>query len=219
MSWSVVRQSLKWVFLGPIDLLFNLICVLFFNWWVIFLARPVVPSDWLYLQAKPQWRGHEQKLPKWLSWFETFDASLDAGWIGGYFAPKGHYTPDSIPSFWRRKYYQWRWLNRNAGYSFSYYPLGIAMKKETWTIKTWKRVPGTGGSKGYQLFIATSSDGYWNINLQGKYGTYKLGWKAWNYWDWEKEVWYVDNKPWGPEWRTTLVMSVNPFNRKQIDQK
>lgn len=211
-------KTLKWLLLAPLDFLVNTAAVLFFNWWVIFFARPIHEGDWLFLQAKPQWRGLEQKLPRFLSWFETFDASLDTGWIGGYFVPKGQYTPDNMPSYWKRKYYQWRWLNRNSAYSFSYYPLGIEMNKAAWTIHKYVRKPDTEGNKGYQLFIATSTEGYWNINLQGRYGTYKLGWKSWNYWDWEKMDWYEDNEPWGPEWRTTLVMSVNPFKRGSISE-
>lgn len=217
MVWRFIAKTLKWLVLAPLDFLFNTAAVLLFNWWVIFFARPVTQDDWLYLQAKPQWRGHEEKLPKWLSWFETFDASLDTGWISGYFVPRDTYSAENMPSFWKRKYYQWRWLNRNAGYSFSYYPLGIPMDKDTWTIKAYRRVPEDGG-KGYQFFFAYSTEGYWNINLQGKYGTYKLGWKAWNYWDWEKLDWYASNKPWGPQWRTTLVLSVNPFKRSKIEQ-
>jgi|GEM_PF-2866574 len=219
MFWPILRKSFKWVFLGPLDLIFNLFCVLFANWWVIFLARPVVKGDWLYHEAKPQWQGLEEKLPNWLSWFETFDASLDAGWIGGYFAPKDKYSKDNMPSFWRRKYYQWRWLNRNSGYSFSYYPLGVPMDKSKWTIHKWVRNFGTDSDKGYQLWIASSPEGYWNINLQGKYGTYKLGWKAWNYWDRELGTWYKGNEPWGPDYRTSIVMSINPFNRKKIEKK
>lgn len=216
MALRFLKQSLKWLVMAPLDLIFNLACVLLLNWWVIFLARPVRESDWLYLQAKQKWQGHEQKLPDWLTWVETFDASLDTGWISGYFVPRDTYAPDNMPSFWRRKYYQWRWLNRNSGYGFSYYLLGIEMKKDTWTILKYVRAPESNG-KGYQLFIAYSSEGFWNVNLQGKYGTYKLGWKAWNYWDWEKMNWYTNNKPWGPLWRTSVVCSINPFKRSEID--
>ncbi|QDH83619.1 hypothetical protein [Achromobacter phage Motura] len=205
-----VVQTLKWLALGLVDLVFNLFCVLFLNWWVVFVARPVKPEEWMYSQAKPEWQGLEQRLPNWLKWVETFDASLDTGWIGGYFVPKGTYSKDNLPSFWRRKYYQWRWLNRNSGYGFSYYPLGEVMDQKKWTIQTWQPFDGK-----HQLFIATATNGLWNINYQGKYGTYKLGWKAWNYWDRDQLKWYSDTKPWGPEWRVPVVMSINPFNRKK----
>src|SRR5690606_8728090 len=101
-------QGLKWLVFGILDLAFNLLCVLAFNWWVIFFAVDMKPDSWMYKDEDPKWRGLTKRLPRWLQWFETFDASLDEGWTGGYFAPKGTYSPDSMPSYWKRKYYQWR---------------------------------------------------------------------------------------------------------------
>ncbi|MGE8453250.1 MAG: DUF7338 family protein [Pseudomonadales bacterium] len=208
-------QTLKWLVLAPLDFVFNTVALLLFNWWVPFVAVPVKKGEWMYGEADPQWQGHEQRLPRWLSWFETFDASLDTGWISGYFVPKGTYTPNRMPSFWKRKWYQWRWLNRNSGYSFSYYPLGIEMDTKKWTIRKWINTSGE-KNKGFRLWFATSSDGHWNLNVAGKYGAYKLGWKAWNYWDRDIQTWYRNGKPWGPEMRTTLVLSANPFKREAI---
>jgi hypothetical protein len=208
-------QTLKWMLLWPLDFVFNLVCVLLVNWWIIFLARPVPQGTWLYDKLDAKWRGIVEDLPTAFKWFETFDASLDTGWTSPYFVDRDTYSPTNLPSYWKRKYYQWRWLNRNSGYSFSYYVLGIPVDKSEWAINKFKWVPGDTGT-GYGLFIATSSKGYWNISLDGKWGSYNLGWKIWNYWDKDIQTWYRNNKPWGPEWRTTIVMSVNPFKRKAI---
>jgi len=206
--------GLKWLALSVVDLLFQAFSLLFVNWWVPFTARKIVPADYLWEEADPQWRGIEEKLPEWLRWFETFDASLDTGWIEGkYFKSGEAYSPTNLPGFWRRKWYQIRWLYRNSNYGFSYWVTGVPMVKADWVIHRYVI------QNGYRLFIALNpKTGYFNINLQGKYGTYKLGVKAWNYWDRDIQDWYQDNLPWGPEWRTQLVLSINPFSRTPITQ-
>jgi hypothetical protein len=67
-------------------------------------------------------------LPVWLSWFQTFDASCDAGWQDGYFAVTG--VPTGYKLWWLRT----RWLWRNPAYGFCYGPLGIAYDPAQWVI-------------------------------------------------------------------------------------
>jgi hypothetical protein len=187
MNFKIAFQSVRWILTAPITLAFDLLAILLFNWWVIFFARPGANAA--------QW------LPSWLGWFQTFDASLDAYWTDGYVV--NAYTLAAPPSFWRRKYWQWCWLNRNTGYSFAYYPLGAAVNINAWTVRRWNVFVD------HTIFIATSAGGLWNVRLQGKYGAYNLGWKMWNYWD--DQTWATT--PWGPVWRTQIVISINPFKR------
>jgi hypothetical protein len=170
--------------------------MVFLNWWAPLLARPITSAEWLGKSTGGNSLGL-QHLPRWLSWFDTFDASTDAGWSDGYFAAAGTYTKASPPSFWLRKWYQVRWLYRNTAYAFAYWPLGIAMQPAAWRVVVYTPT----------LFIAVSTAGYWNIAYGGRWGSYKLGWKAWNYW--RAGTW--STVPWGPAWRTQIVCSINPF--------
>jgi len=135
-------------------------------------------------------------LPNWLSWVGTFDATLDSGWKDGY----DGFNP-SDPKFKNRV----KWLYRNTSYGFSYWVTGIKFDPKDWTIHKSVDTPTK------TLFIATSSQGYFNITYHGKWGEYKLGWKAWNYWLSDQNKW--KDAPWGPEWRTQYVCSPNPFKR------
>ena len=134
-------------------------------------------------------------LPKWLSWIGTFDASLDAGWKDGYFS-KGT-KPWSL--WWARV----RWLMRNPAYGFDYQVLGIPFKKEDWKKRFFW------GSWG-DAFVAKSSSGHFNFtcNIFGQ--RFKLGWKAWNYFDAEKGDW-KENYQWGPEMKVPLASSIPPW--------
>lgn len=145
-------------------------------------------------------------LPNWLVWFQTQDNSLDEGWRGTYFgnpvspAPKGF-------ELWK---YRIRWLWRNPAYGFCYWPLGIQMKFEDWIIDDYKE--DTSGSR---ILLKAHT-------ITGKHFAYttnkgdKYGWKIWAYFrglDKDgKAVW--NDKPWGPEMRTSLCFTPrNPFKK------
>lgn len=202
---ALFARTIQWAVLSVVNLLFGLVAVLLFNWWLPFVTVPIKGGDYLDTADGCKWRGLE-RLPTWLKWFDTFDASIDAGWLDGYFEPKGAHSASYPPNFWLRKYYQWKWLQRNTGYGFAYWPLGIEFDQGDWDVHTARF-----DADGSVLFVATSWQGYWCIGYGGKWGSYSLGWKAKNYW------WPGDNKwstnPWGPEWRTQIVMSINPFKR------
>jgi hypothetical protein len=108
-------------------------------------------------------------LPKFLYWFQTFDATLDQGWLQGSF---GDYTTTGVkPTGWTLWYYRFRWLQRNPGYGFDYWPLGAAMDVSKWTVvrndASWQIYKGPNG-----LFCIRSM----------KTGVApKIGWKAWAY--------------------------------------
>jgi hypothetical protein len=168
--------------LAILDLLFLLFAVVFVNWWAAWFASA---DGWL---------------PRWLSWFQTFDATLDSGWKDNY---PGYTMPTSaLTRWWQRT----RWLYRNPAYGFSYWALGRAFDETQWRVVVWERNPS------FELFIAYGQ-GMFNVTYYGQQGRLKLGWKAWNYFDAETAKWkpgYV----WGPEKRVPLVASYTPFRRK-----
>lgn len=170
-------MTLTWLWRAVVTLLIVWFARLLCSWWLPLFAN------------KDGW------LPRWLSWFQTFDASLDWGWQGGTFSP-------SMSQHWDRM----KWLFRNSAYGFSYFVTGIPMDTSRWTVRRFVDTPET------VLFWATSTDGYFNLYYHGRLGMVKLGWKAWNYWDAERQRWKTE--PWGPEWRTQIVLSINPFKRR-----
>jgi hypothetical protein len=106
-------------------------------------------------------------LPKWLCWFQTFDASLDAGWQGGYFG-----TYATAPTGFSRYLLRLRWLWRNMAYGFDYWPCGIVYDPTQWVIDTCE----TQGVL-LQKFAAHTLDGkhFCYTDSTGK----KYGWKLW----------------------------------------
>lgn len=172
------KSFLSWLWRAMIDLVVDLAAKFLMCWWLPLFAN------------KDGW------LPRWLFWFQTFDASLDWGWQGGTFPP-------SLSQHWDRT----KWLFRNSAYGFSYFVMGIPMDVTKWHVHKCVN------SERKQLFIATDEAGHFNFYYHGPFGMYKFGWKAWNYWDIDKMDW----KPryqWGPLLRTSIVCSANPFKRR-----
>lgn len=65
-----------------------------------------------------------------------------------------------------------KWLNRNPSYGFDTFVFGI--KKREW------KCHHISADESHNLFFATDSLLAFNFLYEGKYGTYKFGWKAWN---------------------------------------
>lgn len=179
----VALRIVQYIIWAFIDTSFGMIARVFFNWWV-----PIFASE-------------DGWLPNWLKWFQTFDAPLDAGWRDGY---RGFPTPTTK---WQRYKLRVKWLYRNTAYGFSYWVMGIKFDPSEWTVKRFVNTPELSN------FVAVSSKGYFNFTYHGKWGEYKLGWKAWNYFDANKADW--KNYPWGPVWRTQCVFTPNPFKRRK----
>lgn len=167
-------------FLAIADLVFsNVLAVLFVNWWAPLFAVNTVYSD----------RGVGKVGYKLPSWFDTFDADLDQGVRDGTIAGPSTY--------WNRV----KWLNRNSAYGFSYWAIGTAFVAPSWRVlryeETLERL----------TFIAVSSTGHFNIHATRLGLRFKLGWKAWNYFDSATGGWQT--KPWGPVWRVPFVFSIS----------
>ncbi len=154
------------------------------------------------------WKGN---LPRWLKWFQTFDATCDEGMLARrrYLAagsPAGEYPWDDYiaePTSRSDEYQnRLRWLNRNPAYGFDYALFGIHWCDEDWLVIKYE----TSGK--YTLFIATGPA--WNIYYQGPWGTYKLGWKAWNNF---KDGKWKDPTDGTKFDRAVLTFSPNPFKR------
>jgi hypothetical protein len=198
-------RSIQWLLMSVIDIAMNFISILFVNWWVIFFGRQMNQTDrqWQFLSSEE--KLHAQVLPKYLKWFETMDNSLDEYWLNNYDQVNPNkWTAENPPKYWRRKWYQWKWLMRNINYTFSWGPMGIQWKPETWTIvKDIKRDDLT-------VFFAYSTEGFWSFSASKKYGNYKLGWKVKNFWNSDTQS-FKTSHSWFP--RTQIVSTVNPFKR------
>lgn len=176
--------------------------VLYAFCWVLNLARYVVcvPLSWtlsiftmvfcipLALCAKK-----DGNLPGPLYLFQTFDATLDAGWKDDY-----GYDPNA-PLWWNRA----KWLFRNPAYGWDYYVFGIPMHTDEWKVLVWN---------GTVFWAIHPKWGYFNFYYFGALGNYKLGWKAYNYWDDDTSTWRAGYQ-WGPKLRTMFGCSPNPFKR------
>lgn len=168
---------IAWVLLALADNLFTL---------VSFPLAPLVAA----------FADSDGNLPRALRWFQTFDASLDAGWKDGYFTHTG--TPTGVALWWLRV----RWLWRNPGYGFGYYPVGIAFDPAAWRVVHFS-TDGTSST-----FIATDGR-HFNIELGRSWLSLKLGWKVWNYFDAGSGS--FRSTPWGPEMRTMICSTVRPW--------
>jgi hypothetical protein len=171
---------LAFPFFVVLDITVTIAACLFVNWWAPLLA------------SKDGW------LPNWMRWFQTFDNSLDAGWqIQGNY---GTYLIDgTVPTGLTLYLYRVRWLYRNPAYGFSYWLLGVPFVPAAWKVVCF--MPGSN-----LTFIARGPRGAFNVHAARLGWRFKLGWKAWNYFDlfngWK-------STPWGPEWRVPFVFSIS----------
>lgn len=167
-------------FLAIFNVLFTLFSVVFVNWWApLFAFEGTVYDRGVATQGTT--------LPKWLKWFDTFDASLDAG-----------LAPGALSTYWTRLC----WLYRNPSYGFGYWVLGAKFEPEKWSVKKFN--PHT-DEKDF-TFIAKGPGGLFNIHVIRFGWRWKLGWKAWNYYKLDGSWEY---RPWGPEMRMPLTCSLS----------
>jgi hypothetical protein len=186
-------RIVQYILYSIADILFTLFAVIFVNWWIPFLA---VPGN-TYVQITRSYTNC-QMLPSWLKWFDTFDASIDAGWADKYFTSK--YTLMNPPSYWLRKWYQVLWLYRNPAYGFGYWVLG-----ETFDPQQWK---STWYIEANSDFSACSTNKMFNVERTYSFLKIKFGWKAWNYYQPATNT--FSSVPWGPELRVPHCFSIIP---------
>lgn len=127
-------------------------------------------------------------LPLWLSWFQTFDASMDEGR-----QPQYGFTGSD---WWVRT----RWLWRNPGYTFDYDPLGIVFYPDEWRVIKFSDVDGI------TSFFALAP-GAFNYEYGGRFISLKFGWKAWNYFDAASGTFRTT--AWGPAMRAPLCITMS----------
>ena len=178
-----MKKYLTWFCLAIWDLAFTLFACGLVNWW----------AAW--------WADEDGWLPDGLAWFQTFDAPLDAGWLDRY---PGYVEPTGVWSQWWERT---KWLYRNPAYGFGYWPLGTSFDPKLWVVKHFEQ------SDTRDLFIAYGPDGTFNVAYYGWWGSLKIGWKAWNYFDPATRAWRPGYQ-WGPLMRVPEVFSINPFRRK-----
>ena len=164
---------------ASLDIAFSwIVAKILFNWWLPLFARQTDFSD----------RGVVKtgcKLPWWLTWFDTFDADLDQG------VRDGSITGPSV--YWNRV----AWLNRNCGYGFSYWVLGIEFAPANWRVIRADD----------KVFLAVANN-YFSLHIKNFLGVqFKFGWKAWNDFNLATQQW--PTQPWGPTWRLPFVFSIS----------
>ena len=150
-------------------------------------------------------------LPKYLSLFQTFDATLDEGCrarrleLASGNGTQIWATFNPFPANkWQVYINRWKWLQRNPAYGFDYKLFGLSWNPEEWTVKHFSE------DEKRTLFIATSDYGF-NIYYDGPYGMYKLGWKVWNHYN--KETGML-TQPFGDNTRVPLCFTPNFFKHK-----
>jgi hypothetical protein len=121
-------------------------------------------------------------LPKCLIWFQTFDATMYQGQYARkaelLMNPPGSDWTDFNPApvTWYERYKnRFAWLQRNPAYGWDFYPFGLEWNPADWRVVHYV------STTDYVLFIAVGRG--FNLYYAGPYGTYKLGWKAWNNFD------------------------------------
>lgn len=100
-------------------------------------------------------------LPWYLSYFQTFDATL----------PKGYWNAV-------------KWMCRNPGYTFDLKVLGLK-----WVKEDWKLIKFSNPDEHHVFFLAINKKTcafnlyYYNEDNYTMLRYVKLGWKAWNFFD------------------------------------
>lgn len=150
---------------------------------VLLAALTWLLAPWLARQMQ-----EDGNLPRHLRWFQTFDATLLEGRHYGYTGTDVEVARD--------------WLRRNPGYGFDYYPLGCTFNPDDWYVLRCAE-----DEEGNVNFFAVGPWG--RFNWTGKRGPlrWKLGWKAWNYYDAENMRWKTE--PFGPEWRAPICCTIS----------
>lgn len=132
-------------------------------------------------------------LPRYLKWFQTFDATLDEGR-----QPQYGFTGSD---WWVRT----RWLWRNPSYGFAYGPLSQPFFPANWRF--WfhrsKAHPDN------MLFLALGPRLAFDCHYRLGPFSAKLGWAAWNLFDEANLAWKTT--PWGPLWRVPMKFTLDKW--------
>ncbi len=175
---KLMTRTALYPLLALLSLLFTALAMLGVNWWA------------------PLFVDTQGNLPRWLKWFQPFDATLNEAWQGGYLSPSWGASP--FKRYLARVY----WLTRNPAYGFDYGLLGVSFHAEEWRVIRYIETPQ------FVLFVAIGNG--FNVYYHGRLGMLKLGWKAWNRWD--GKGWNAPN--WKPYARLPLCCSFSPFKRR-----
>jgi len=182
LAQKLLPPMLLYPIMAALDLIFTyVVAAVFVNWWAPLFAVSTIYKDRGVVKT-----GY--KLPSWLHWFDTFDADLDQGVRDG--------SISGASTYWNRV----KWLYRNCAYGFSYWEIGTVFIPQAWRVVRYEETTDR------LTFIAVSNDGHFNLHATRLGLRFKLGWKAWNYYDKATGGW--QRQPWGPEWRVPFVFSI-----------
>lgn len=186
---------LRYAICAVLVIALDLLSRCFFNWLVVLFC------------------DEDGNLPRWCYYWQTFDNTCDEGMncaraeilagVGGVWKDFDPYPPTKFARYMNRV----QWLNRNCCYGFEYFVFGIPWVKADWTVTTFVNTPER------TKFVAWSKQGHFNLYYHGKFGMYKLGWKAWNLNDMQGG--FTDSNGMGGKGRIPIVVSANPFKTKQ----
>ena len=145
------------------------------------------------------------KLPKWLSWFDTPDNPLDGdgGWRDGHFL-----SLNETGYGWRRWLKRTLWLWRNAAYGFSESVCGALVMEELSQVSVYGDPTIQNRPHGKSGWFLCWVDHYWSFMLVYRWGQSDkclriyLGWKLKT----EAERGEVLDSV-----TRMLVLSINPF--------
>jgi hypothetical protein len=153
-----------------------------------------VLATWLLAPLLALTADAQGNLPRPLYWFQTFDNTLDTGWYK--YGIYGTYLLDgTVPTGLTLWWYRVKWLWRNPGYGFDYWPLGMVFNADEWRVRV----------DNDRWWIATGPNGAFCIKQLGDGVRLKLGWKVWAYW--RDGQWADPGYTWGPERRMPICFT------------
>lgn len=154
VCFKIFIKLIQFILLLPSHLIMGLLC------WIL---SPILP---LFAIGK-------DKLPKYLSWFQTPDAPLDGD--SGFNDPIQHPIITRLPRYIRRSL----WLIRNPAYGYAWTVLAYQPKTPEYV---WKGSYRNGETEGSGWFFMFQNDGHFQFctrqkYLFNRYFYFRFGWK------------------------------------------
>ena len=170
---------------------------------------------WLLAPILPAFAIGKGHLPRWLSWFDTPDNTLDGDL--GYIASHAPFRGYGVAG-WRRYINRAWWLVRNPGYGFSYSVLGHQVNSMPRVVSGDPLVSDSvnltvgrmHGLSGHVLVREGEAFEFYLVRQYGKSGRcfrLRLGWKLLG--------WINEPASWPLGGKAQFVCGIKPFGRFQ----
>lgn len=146
----------------------NMLIFRFILWFAMLPAHLIIGALAMFLAPiLPLFAIHRNTLPKWLSWFQTPDATLDGD--SGF---AKIFPIDKYPEYYRRV----RWLWRNPAYGFAWTILAYTPKTLEYF---WKGSLTPDTRKGLGWFLIWQPDGHFQFSVRAP------SLPAFHFWRWQ----------------------------------